>query len=72
MAKNNFEPRNKFERWVRAQGGTKQLALILGVSQTGVQHWLAGRARPSAKVAYDILKLSRGLLKISDILKAGE
>lgn len=69
MAKNNFEARHKFERWVREFGGTKKLADALGISQQAVQHWLNGYCNPNATTCVEILKLSRGKLKLTDILK---
>lgn len=70
MAKNNFNPRSKFERWVREFGGTRKLANALGVTQPAVQHWLNGFCNPGINKAHKILELSKGKLTLADILKA--
>jgi DNA-binding transcriptional regulator YdaS (Cro superfamily) len=67
--KNNFKPRSKFEKWVRKFGGTKAVADALGVNQTSVQHWCAGRARPRLEASSKILSLSKGELTLADIVR---
>jgi len=67
MGKNNFKPRHNLEAWVRKYGGTKAVALALGVSQQGVQHWLSGYCNPRPHVAKQILKLSKGKLAWEDL-----
>lgn len=66
----NRIPRSKFERWVLDEiGGTRALSVLLGVSQTAVQHWCAKRATPSAALCEKILKLACDDLTLADILK---
>lgn len=69
MGKNNFEPRNKFERWVRQFGGAKKLSKALKVSQPSVQNWLKGYCLPGLKAAIAIVKLADGKLSFEDIAK---
>lgn len=70
MGKNNFEPRHKFEKWVRDFGGTKKLADTLKVSRPSVQNWLSGYCNPNSETAIQILKLAKGKLSFEDVLKA--
>lgn len=70
--KNNFKPRSKFEKWVRDFGGTIKLAEALGVNQSTVQHWCAGRARPGLESSSKILSLSKGRLTLKDIVDGTE
>jgi hypothetical protein len=67
--KNNFKARSKFERWVRASGGTLTVSKRLNVVQSTVQHWCAGRVKPSLQSIDKILKLSKGNLSLRDILR---
>jgi hypothetical protein len=68
MAKNNFQPRTKFEKWVRHFGGTKAVADALELEQTTVQHWLAGNSKPRSETAYKILGLAGKRLSLNDII----
>lgn len=70
MAKNNFLPRSKFEKWVRRNGGTKGVAIALNVSQPTVQNWLAGYCKPNMETAYRLIDLSGEKLTYADILQA--
>lgn len=70
MGQNKFKPRSKFERWVRSYGGTKRLAKKLGVNQSTVQHWCAGRARPGLGACYKMVDLSKGEITLLDIVRA--
>lgn len=70
MAKNNFKPRSKFEKWVRANGGTKGVAEALNVRQCTVQNWLSGHCRPRGNNCLKLLELSGKKLTIQDIIDA--
>lgn len=62
--------RSKFKRWVMDEmGGTRRLSYLLDCSQTTIQHWLAGRAFPSAYYLQKILELADGRITVSEIMR---
>lgn len=68
MAKNNFTPRSKFERWVRKNGGSKEVAKELGVAHSTLKFWLSGVHVPKLETAVKIVKLSKNAVSLGDVL----
>lgn len=46
--------------WVAEQGGPAKAALILGITDSAVRHYLSGRRRPRPEVARLIERKSAG------------
>lgn len=44
------------------------LASELGVTRHAVRYWLRGQCRPSIETAMQIVELSKGKLKLTDVL----
>lgn len=61
--------RSKFERWVLENGGTGSIAQKIGVHQVSVSNWCSKRCIPATNNINKILKLSKGKLTLTDILK---
>jgi len=63
------KPRSKLERWIRQNGGPGKISEKLGVVNSAVQHWCAGRAAPSLENATKLCLLSKGKLSVADIFE---
>lgn len=63
------KPRSKLERWIWENGGPGKISERLGVVNSAVQHWCAGRFAPSLENATKLCALSKGKLSISDIFE---
>ena len=54
-------------RAVQAAGNQADLASLLGVSQQSVSAWLQGRSRVPADKAILIERVTKGVVKLSDV-----
>lgn len=59
----------QLKKWVTSMGGPTQVAAKLGVTSSCVQLWIMGRSSPNAEHMIAMVKLSKGKLGFSDILK---
>jgi len=51
----------------KANLSTEEFARIIGISTTGMFHYLAGRRRPSQKTAIKIEKATQGHVTVKDL-----
>lgn len=58
----------KFQKWIKDQGGPREVARLLGTSAPTIHHWVKRKNSPKAVVMQELVKLGDGAFSWEDIV----